>query len=101
MSNKKKIIDLFQSKGLLFPQTEKEIEEFELINPICSQEPADWNAPDEIIKRGIQKIHKITPTFEKELKDNIQDLKMVARKGNPLPQHIIDKMKANHKKNDK
>jgi len=101
MSNKKKIIDLFQDKGLLFPQTEKEIEEFELFNSISGEEPADWNAPDEIIKRGIQKLQKITSASEVSLKDNIEDLKMVARKGSSLSQHIIDKMKASHKKNDK
>ncbi|BFO65360.1 hypothetical protein [Chryseobacterium sp. KCF3-3] len=101
MTNKKKVIDLFQSKGLLFPQTDQEIKDFELLNPIDSEIPADWNSPEEIIKRGMQKIQNIKSISEETLNIEINSLKMVARKGSNLPQHIIDKMKENHKKNDK
>lgn len=101
MSNKKKIIDLFQSKGLLFPGTEKEIEEFELFNPVDNEKPSDWDAPEEILKRGPQKLKQIQAAAENSLNNEIEELRMVARKGNNLPQHIIDKMKAKHKKDDK
>lgn len=98
MSNKNNIRNLFQTKGLLFPETEKEVEEFELLNPIYSETPSDWNSPEEIIKRGIQKIQKIKSLSNEILDNEIEELRMVARKGNVLPQHIIDKMKANHNK---
>ncbi len=50
MSNRKKIIELFQSKGLLFPETEKEVEEFELFNTPDEEEPTDCDAPEKILK---------------------------------------------------
>ena len=101
MLNKKKIIDLFQSKGLLFPETEKEVEEFELFYPFDNESPADWEAPEQIIKRGLQKIQEIKSLSEDSLIDEIRELRMVARKGGNLPQHVIDKMKAKHRKDDK
>ncbi len=101
MPNKKKIIDLFQSKGLLFPETEKEVEEFELFNPVDNENPADWETPEQIVKRGLQKLQQIKSASEDSLSEEIEELRMVARKGNNLPQHVIDKMKAKHRKDDK
>lgn len=101
MIDKKKVIDLFQSKCLLFPETEKEIKEFELFNAVEYENPVDWDYPEAILKRGVQKIQQIRSTSDESLNNEIEELKMVARKGNNLPQHIIDKMKANHKRNDK
>ncbi|WP_166333005.1 hypothetical protein [Sphingobacterium chungjuense] len=101
MSNKKKIIDLFQSKGLLFPETEKEVEEFELFNPVDNESPADWDAPEQIIKRGLRKLQQIKSANEDSLSEEIEELRMVARKGNNLPQHVIDKMRAKHRKDDR
>ncbi len=98
MSNRNNIRDLFQAKGLLFPETEKDVEEFELLNPIYDEIPGDWNNPEEIIKRGIQKLQHIKSLSNETLDNEIEELRMVARKGNALPQHIIEKMKANHKK---
>lgn len=101
MSNRKKIIDLFQSKGLLFPETENEVEEFESFNSANDERPADWEAPEQIIKRGLQKLQQIKSADEDSLNEEIEELRMVARKGNNLPQHVIDKMKAKHRKDDK
>lgn len=98
MSNKKKIIDLFQSKGLLFPETEKEVEEFELFNPVENESPVDWEDPAQIIKRGLQRLQQIKSASEDSLSEEIEELRMVARKGNNLPQHVINKMKEKHRK---
>jgi len=98
MSNKKKIIDLFQSKGLLFPETEKEVEEFELFNPVENESPIDWEDPAQIIKRGLQRLQQIKSASEDSLSEEIEELRMVARKGNNLPQHVINKMKEKHRK---
>jgi hypothetical protein len=45
---------------------------------------------------------KIIPiNLDADVKKEIEDIKMVARKGqNNLPQHIIDKMRKNHRDND-
>lgn len=101
MSSKNNIRNLIKAKGLLFPETKEEVEEFELLNPIYSEIPTDWNAPEDIIKRGIQKLQHFKSLSVENLDNEIEELRMVARKGNVLPQHIIEKMKANHKKNDK
>jgi hypothetical protein len=101
MTNKKRIIDIFQSKGLLFPETEKEIEQFELLNLIDDECPFDWDSPEEIIRRGIQQLNNINFGHVKDLESEAEKLKMVARKGSVIPQHIIDRMKGNHKKDDK
>lgn len=98
MSNKKNIKDLFQRKGLLFPETVKEIEEFELLNPILNETPCDWDFPEAIIQRGVMKLQHVKSLSNETLDNEVEELRMVARKGNVLPQHIIDKMKANHKK---
>ncbi|MCO5286983.1 MAG: hypothetical protein M9898_11275 [Chitinophagaceae bacterium] len=101
MSNRKKIIDLFQLRGFLFPETEKEIEEFELFNSPDSEKLADWDTPESILKRGPQKLIQIPKSSESPLNNKIEELRMVARKGSHLPQNIIDKMMAKHKKDDK
>lgn len=101
MSDNKKLIDLFKSKGLLFPTTSKEVEEFEKFNMVDDSMPSDWDSPEEILKRGMQKLQFIKSENKDSLASEIEELKMVARKGSNLPQHVIDKMKAKHKKDDK
>lgn len=101
MADSKKLIDLFQSKGLLFPTSSKEVEEFEKFNIISDKKTSDWDAPENILKRGMQKLEHIEDINSKSLNNDIEELKMVARKGSNLPPHIIDKMKAKHKKDDK
>jgi len=94
----KKLIDLFKSKGWLFPSTEEEIEEFEVNNDIESETPNDWDNPSAIINRGEMNINKLK--FSE--KDDFQDLKMAARKGEKsIPKEILEKMKNKHKNGDK
>lgn len=101
MTSKKKLVDLFQAKGLLFPTTVQEVEAFEKLNTEEPSKPMDWDAPEAILKRGVQKLQGLQAINDEGQGNEIEELKMVARKGNNLPQHIIDKMKANHKKDDK
>lgn len=100
MTNNKKLIDLFKSKGLIFPTTSKELEEFEKFNVIGEEKPLDWDDPTAILKRGIQKLDKLNIDSAESLNKEIQELKMVARKGSVLSQQIIEKMKEKHKKNN-
>ncbi|MGQ3012286.1 MAG: hypothetical protein ACT6QS_01135 [Flavobacteriales bacterium] len=101
MTTKKKLVDLYQHKGFLFPTTAQEVEAFEKLNTENASKPMDWDAPEAILKRGVQKLQGLKAINDEGLGKEIEELKMVARKGNNLPQHIIDKMKANHKKDDK
>lgn len=101
MASKKKLVELFQSRGLLFPETAKEVEEFEKLNSAEAIIPRDWNDPEAILRRGFQRLDSIKKVSQGDLKIDFEELRMVARKGNALPPHIIDKMKANHKKDDK
>ncbi|MPT35369.1 MAG: hypothetical protein E2604_09845 [Flavobacterium sp.] len=102
MSNNKKIVELVKSKGVIFPTTVDSVEEFESKNNINNEQPQDWDNPVEIIRRGILKLDHLNILNSSSLDEEIDNLKMVARKGNNLQQHIIDKMKAKHKKdNDK
>lgn len=95
MPKKKKLIELFESKGLLFPSSDQEVEAFESMNSIINELPADWDAPEQIIKRGIQKLDQISHENDR-LNSQIESLKMVARNGGEIPQNIIDKMRKNH-----
>ncbi|WP_164466713.1 hypothetical protein [Chryseobacterium taklimakanense] len=44
------------------------------------------------------KLQHVKSLSNETLDNAIEELRMVARKGTVLPQHILDKMKANHKK---
>jgi hypothetical protein len=99
MSNNKKIVEIFNSKGLIFPTSIDSVEEFEINNDIKNEKPLDWDNPQEIIKRGVLKLERLSISNNPILDDEIQNLKMVARKGSNLQQHIIDKMKAKHNRN--
>lgn len=100
MADKKKLIDLLQSKGLFFPTTSEEVEEFEKLMFPSDDVPADFENPENIIRRGMQKLDQIKIGNIESLSSEIQELKMVARKGSNLPQHLIDKMTSKHKKKD-
>lgn len=101
MKNNKKLIDFFRSEGLLFPTTEEEVEKFEQLSLELDKEPSDWDDPTQIIKRGRQNLKHLNMEKNTSLKSEIQDLKMVARKGNKLPKEILERMKKNQKINEK
>jgi hypothetical protein len=55
------LVELYQSKGLLFPETENEVIAFENTNKFeDNQKPKDWDNPSAIIKKG--KINKVNIT---------------------------------------
>ncbi|MBN8623213.1 MAG: hypothetical protein J0L47_08810 [Flavobacteriales bacterium] len=98
------IDDWLHSTGFLYPTNEKQLERFEKL-----YEDYDFKLKNATI--DIQSIingtylcnkSKIIPiNLDADVKKEIEDIKMVARKGqNNLPQHIIDKMRKNHRDND-
>ena len=93
MSNKK-IIELFKSKGFLFPSTSEEIEEFEKNNDLEMEILKDWNNPTDILKRGIVKLEKfdiLTSNLD------ISNLSIAAREGKEISEQIRKQMKEDKK----
>ena len=84
----RKLVDLFKSKGMLFPETELEVEEFE--KNFCDKElkPQDWNDPIQILLRGKLDVSSINSFFISEEKIT----SMAAREGKELSDVIRKKM---------
>lgn len=88
------------STGFLFPSNELELDRFEKLYEDYDYKldtiPID---PISIINNTFYRAPKIITMFESDIDENIESLRMVARKGNKdLPQHIIDKMIRKHNK---
>ena len=84
----RKLVDLFKSKGMLFPETELEVEEFE--KNFCDKElkPQDWDDPIQILLRGKLEVSSINSFFISE--ENITS--MAAREGKELSDSVRKKM---------
>lgn len=93
MPNKNKgLVELFQSKGLLFPINSEEVTEFENQNNIENENPKDWENPIDIILRGKQQLQniKLNPNSISSLE--IQNLAMAARDGSTITDEVRKKM---------
>jgi|SRR5690554_2439059 len=91
MSNKK-LIDLFKSKGLLFPSNDEEIEEFENSENILNETPLDWDNPSDILKRGYLKLTNFNLENDTVSSDEIQNLSRAAREGKEISEKVSKKM---------
>lgn len=101
INNKKNmgLIELFKSKGLLFPTSSEEIIEFENNNNINSESPENWDNPISIITQGARKLKNLDLLHNPH--EEMEDLKMVARNGdNKLSKEIIEKMYKKHNNSD-
>lgn len=86
------------STGFLFPSNELELDRlnrlYEDYDYKLDEIPID---PIAIINGTFHREPKILTMFEIDVDDEIESLRMVARKGSKdLPQHIIDKMRRKH-----
>ena len=79
--NNQNLEEWFRSTGFLFPTNEFDLARFE--GKICSC--------------GTKVLHI---KKSDELKSEIEGLRMVARKGQEVPKHILDKMTKKHRKNN-
>ena len=91
------IIDIIRAHGLLMPETENEVREFESKYDVSNDLPDDWDDPLAIIKRGPQELTQIRIIDDESIDEEINSLGMAARKGNDLPEHLIEKMKKQHR----
>lgn len=89
------IDEWLSSTGYLFPRTELELTRFEKLyaESIVSITGKEID-PDKIINEQFDKT-KIIPIKSTEKKEEFTEYKMVARNGNDVPRHILDKMKKN------
>jgi hypothetical protein len=90
------------STGFLFPENERQLERFDKLF-----EDYDFKLKNasidikSIFENNLCDTIKIIKIDNSKIENEIEQLKMVARKGqNNLPQHIIDKMKGKHGKNN-
>lgn len=88
------ITEWLASTGFLFPRNELELARFDKLYPEEAEGASDFQVDFDKIFNGTLKTRTIPLKKEAEEKDIIQ-LKMVARKGSSVPQHILDKMKKN------
>ncbi len=93
MSNKNKgLVELFQSKGLLFPINSEEVTEFENQNNIENENPKDWDNPIDLILRGKQQLQNIKLNSNSISSLEIQNLAMAAREGSTITDEVRKKM---------
>lgn len=93
----------FRSTGFLFPTNELELERFNKLYADYDFKLKDASIDVKSIIEGRvcscnTKIFSIG--IVDELNSEIEELKMVARKGQEVPKHILDKMTKKHRKNN-
>lgn len=89
------------STGFLFPSNELELDRFNKLFEDYDYKLDDISIdPIAIITNTFQRAPKIIKMFDRDFEEEIESLRMVARKGNKdLPEHIIDKMRKKHNRN--
>lgn len=86
------------STGFLFPSNELELNRFNKLYEDYDYKLEEVTIdPLAIINNTFHRGPKVLAMFENDTTEEIESLRMVARKGNKdLPQHIIDKMRRKH-----
>ena len=101
--NNQNLEEWFRSTGFLFPTNELELARFNKLyaDYDFKLKNASIDAKS-IIEGNICSCETKLFCISKvdEVKDGIEELKMVARKGQEIPQHILDKMTKKHRKNN-
>lgn len=101
--NNQNLEEWFRSTGFLFPTNELELARFDKLYADYDFKLKDVSIDAKSIVEG-----KICSCGTKvlhikksdELKSEIEGLRMVARKGQGVPKHILDKMTKKHRKNN-
>jgi len=86
------------STGFLFPSNEVELDRFNKIYEDYEYKLDNISIdPIAIINSTFHRVPKVIEMFSSDVDEEIDSLKMVARKGSKdLPQHIIEKMRRKH-----
>jgi len=101
--NNQNLEEWFRSTGFLFPTNELELERFNKLYADYDFKLKDVSIDARSIIVGNvcfcgTKVFRIGKTDE--LNSEIEELKMVARKGQEVPKHILDKMTKKHRTNN-
>jgi hypothetical protein len=102
--NSKHIINLenidhyLGSMGFLYPVSECQLEIFNIVYAEFDFKLKDVSIDASAIINNQLSKKSVFNIFKSEQNEEIQELKMVARKGSQLPQDIIDKMYGKHRK---
>lgn len=95
--NESTINEWLSSCGFLFPTNEKELDRFNILYNDFEFLNSNKTIDVKAIINNTFKTSKIIPITNDDLNNEINELKMVARKGEQnIPKHIIDKMKNKH-----
>lgn len=96
--------DWLHSTGFLYPTNEKQLERFEKLYEDYNFKLKNASIDIASIINGTflcSKSKVIPLNLDVDIKKEIENIKMVARKGqNNLPKHIIEKMRKNHRDSD-
>jgi len=100
--NNNNLEEWFRSTGFLFPTNELELARFNKLYADYDFKLKEVSIDAKSIIEGNicsceTKVFSIN--IVDEVKNEIEELKMVARKGQDIPQHILDKMTKKHRKN--
>lgn len=89
------------STGFLFPSNELELDRFTKLYEDFDYKLDNMSIdPIAIINNTFHREPKVITMFENDVDEEIENLRMVARKGSiDLPQNIIDKMRRKHNQN--
>lgn len=90
-----------RSTGYFLPETDQEIIRFEKLYSNIERQTDD-NKVDPIAIINNTRVARVVHMFDenKSLKDEINQLRMAARKHNALPDYILDKIKKNQSDNN-
>lgn len=95
--------DWLHSTGFLYPTNEKQLDRFAKLYDDYDFKLKDATIDIASIIKGTlcNKTKVISLNLSSDISNEIENLKMVARKGqNNLPKHIIDKMRNKHRDSD-
>lgn len=95
--------ELLAIAGFIYPRNDNELEQFELLyNDYDFKLKNERINSKEIISQSFEKKGKVVRCRNDEEQQDIDDLRIAARKGKEqIPQSILDKMKSKHRDGDK
>ena len=95
--------ELLSIAGYIYPRNDNELEQFELLYKDYDFKLKDVRVnPEEIINQSYKKQGKALKLRNEEEQQDINELRIAARKGNEqIPKSILDKMKRKHNNGNK
>lgn len=93
------LMEWLHSVGYLLPRNEIELMRFEKLHKEVTRSVKDESVDPYAILNGTWQPHAIESLQNFTLTEDINELRMAARKSDGIPNHILDKIKKNQNKN--